>query len=105
MITLLNAPVLTSYGTFQFERIELIAAKELLRDGFQSFIGHQSSCNILSQLLEIPIPLNRGQYKQRPGDNALIFRLQKRIAEGQVLSSIEEIENIGYEFGLLIRIK
>lgn len=105
MIFLLNAPVLTAYGTFKFEHIELIGARELLTDGFQSFIGHQSSCDILSQLLEIPIPLNRGQYEQKPGDKALIFRLQKRIDEGQVLNSVEEIEKIGYEFGLLTKIK
>ena len=105
MIFLLNAPVLTSYGTFQFEQIELIRARELLTNGFQSFIGHQSSCDILSQLLGISIPLNRGQYAQKPGEKALIFHLKKRIEEGQVLNTIEEIENVGYEFGLLIRIK
>jgi hypothetical protein len=40
------------------------------------------------------------EFFQTEGDAALIFRLKKRPAEGRVLSR-EEIEEIGYEFGVL----
>jgi len=105
MLTLLNAPILTSYGLFTFEPINTEQAKELLKNGFQSYIGHQSTCNILSRILDENIVMNRGEYKQQPGKRALVFRLKKRINEGQVLNTIEEIESIGYEFGLLTRTK
>jgi len=105
MLTLLNAPILTSFGTFNYEAIKVTDAKALLRAGFTSYIGHQSTCDILSQLLEVEVPLHRGQYEQQTGDQALIFRLKKRIEEGQVLKTREEIEAVGYEFGLITKIK
>ncbi len=101
MLTLLNAPILTTYGSFTFEPLTVEQAKQLVATGFQSYIGHQSTCDILSKLLEAQIPHNRGLYIQQSGEQALVFRLKNRIAEGQVLNTIEEIEAIGYEFGLL----
>jgi len=105
MLTLLNAPILTAYGSYNYEPVFVNEAKKLLQNGFHSYIGHQSTCDILSQLLETEIPMHRGQFEQQPGEQALIFRLKKRIAEGQVLHTREEIETVGYDFALLNRIK
>jgi hypothetical protein len=104
MLSLLNAPILTTFGSFTFEQVNIEQAKQLVTYGFQSFIGHQSTCDILSKLLCVTIPHYRGFYMQQPGEQALVFRLKSRIGEGQVLNTIEEIEAVGYEFGLLNRL-
>ena len=46
--------------------------------------------------------MNRVMYKQDSGDQALIFKLNGRPEEGKILS-VEEIKEIGYEFGLLTK--
>ncbi|MEO6542212.1 MAG: DUF1874 domain-containing protein [Ferruginibacter sp.] len=104
MLTLLNAPILTTYGTFAFEAVNREQAKDLVKNGFQSFIGHQGTCDILSQLHGVDVSLNRTQYFQQPGEQALILKLKTRAAEGVVLKTIEEIEACDYEFGILNRI-
>ncbi|MCZ2459990.1 MAG: YddF family protein [Chitinophagales bacterium] len=105
MLALLNTSIVTCYGTYEYKYLTLEDAKKIIQNDFVSYIGHQSTCNILSNLLQVEIPMNRNQYKQHVGDEALIFQLKKRIKEGQVLSSIDQIEAIGYKFGLLKRIK
>ena len=103
MITILNAPILTNYGAYNFKEISLQESKDLISEGFQSAVGHQSTCDLLSKLLEVEIPVNRIQYRQEAGDIALVFRLKTRPEEGKILSLVE-IEQIGYEFGKLIRL-
>lgn len=108
-LTLLNTGILTSYGTFTFEPLSLIEARELVREfhqtgkAIQSAIGHQSTADLLTALLEIPVAANRMTFKQTMDDLALVFKLNARPAEGKVLSHVE-LEEIGYEFGLLTRI-
>jgi hypothetical protein len=48
----------------------------------------------------MPIPHNRIEFKQAPGQRALVFKIKGRIPEGTVLNR-EQIEQIGYEFFLL----
>jgi hypothetical protein len=104
MISLLNAPVLTSFGTFSFKPMTVSEAKKLIKHGFTSYIGHQSTCDVLGRLLDAEIPLNRTQYYQQPGEKALVFKLKTRPPEGVVLKTKKEIEQQGYEFGILERI-
>ena len=47
--------------------------------------------------------MNRQQFKQEVGQKAIIFKLNSRLQEGQVLTTIQEIESIGYTFQLLER--
>ncbi|MCC5946250.1 MAG: DUF1874 domain-containing protein, partial [Bernardetiaceae bacterium] len=42
-------------------------------------------------------------YSQQPDDVALVFKLKGRPQEGQILTRAE-IEEMGYEFGELLRI-
>jgi len=103
-ITLLNAAILTAYGTFDYKLVTLEEARQIVRGAgeVQSAIGHSSTAETLAELLEIPVAVNRIQYLQRTGEAALIFRLKQRAPEGKVLNR-EEIEEIGYEFGVLRR--
>jgi hypothetical protein len=71
--------------------------------GCLSAIGHDSTAGILTELLEIPVAVNRSPFAQEVGQDALVFKLKSRAPEGVILTEAE-IEKIGYEFGLLTRI-
>ncbi len=104
-ITLLNTSVLTAFGIFEFRKISLFEARELVKTAETvSAIGHAATAEILSELLEIEIRPNRAEFVQAIDEIALIFKLKARITEGKVLNRAE-IEEIGYEFGILRRLK
>jgi hypothetical protein len=105
-LLLLNTAILTSYGKFRFKRIKPDEARQLIRDfvvegkEIVSAIGHASTAEILSELFEYPVQVQRVEVEQTPADVALVFRLKGRLSEGQGLTR-SEIEQIGYEFGRL----
>lgn len=103
MTTILNTSILTVYGSYWYEPISVADAKDLVSRGFESAVGHQSTCDILSALLDVNVPMNRVQYVQGVGDIALVFKLKSRPEEGKILTA-DEIEAIGYEFGRLVRV-
>ena len=108
-LTLLNTSILTDYGTFTYRSLSLDEARESVREFqqagkmIQSAIGHHSTAELLSTLLEYFVPVNRMEFKQSLNDVALVFKLRERAPEGKILT-LDEIEAIGYEFGLLTRI-
>ena len=96
----LNTPILTEYGSFDFRKSSLPEVKELLSQGFTSAIGHEATASLMSELTGINIPVNRVAIKMQPGDIAVVFRLLTRLPEGKVLS-LDEIAKIPYELGIL----
>lgn len=109
MLTILNTSILTQYGTYTYVPLTLPEARGLAQvrakqGALQSAVGHQSTADILTSLLDVPVPMNRIQYVQAPGEQALVFKLRGRPEEGKILS-IPEIEALGYEFGLLARVE
>jgi hypothetical protein len=104
MIYILNSPVLTTYGHYNFSGpITVAKARNLLQSEFVSAIGHASTAELLSVLLDISIPINRVRIEMQPGDKALVFRLLERVEEGRVFSR-EEVEKLPFELGVLERI-
>lgn len=104
-VTLLNTSILTNYGTYDFQQISLAKAKELVKDAETvSAIGHAATAEILSELLEIEVTANRIEFAQTVDDTALVFKLKSRITEGKILNRAE-IERVGYNFGILRRLK
>jgi hypothetical protein len=102
MIGILNTPILTGEGTYKLSNISLEQAQKLINENeFISYIGHQATAEIISILLGTEVPMNRGQFKQEVGQKAIIFKLNSRLQEGQVLTTMQEIEEIGYTFQLL----
>ncbi len=115
-IVFLNTSIITTPGTFEFSPVSLKEVKELIQYSnapLLSAVGHESTALIMSELLapdqeflEIPraeyIKVNRIQYEQRCGDFAIVFKLNNRPPEGKILSR-EEIEQIGYSWGLLLK--
>ncbi len=104
-IALLNTSIATADGTYRLSTVTLDQAKLLISDqDILSAIGHDSTAQILSDLLDADVPVNRIQFEQQPGQVALVFKLNGRPPEGKILSR-EEIEQIGYKFQILRREK
>jgi hypothetical protein len=101
---LLNTSILTDYGIFGYTPLALEGAQEIAqRENIESAIGHASTAEILTELLGVPVTVNRTNNKQSPGDQAIVFKLRGRPEEGKILSRVD-IDRIGYDFGLLTRI-
>ena len=102
---ILNTSILTTVGTYELKDITLEQAQDLVHNNdILSAIGHQSTADILTTLLGTTIPMNRIMFEQQEGQKALIFKLLSRPEEGKILT-VEEIEEIGYKFQILIRHK
>jgi hypothetical protein len=79
-----------------FEKIDVETAKRYLSGKTPvSYIGHDQTAKIMSLLLGIPVNMNRGMLKLTEGQ-LIIFTLNQRLPEGKILSTVEEIEQIGY---------
>lgn len=102
-----NAPVLTAYGKFRFELISTDDAKKLIQEfkdkEVLSAIGHGATAEVMSETLDHKIKRNRLSITQTLDDTALVFRLKERAEEGKILER-EDIEKIGFEFGILTKI-
>ena len=106
-LALLNTSILTSTGLFSLDDITLTEARELVQENLNeldSAIGHQSTAEIMSALLEVEIPVNRQVFQQQVEQKALVFKLNGRPEEGKVLT-VDDIENIGYKFQILERLR
>ncbi|MBS6765615.1 MAG: DUF1874 domain-containing protein [Clostridium sp.] len=106
-LALLNTSILTTAGEYRLTDITLDEAKALVknnRDNLNSAIGHASTADIMTALLSVKIPINRQMFIQEVGQRALVFKLNGRPEEGKILT-VEDIEQIGYKFQLLYRIK
>lgn len=104
MIYIMNTPILTEYGSYEFSKINLDDAEHLLlHSKFVSAIGHEATAKLMSMLTSVEIPVNRISIKMLKGDFAIVFRLLQRLPEGKVLS-IEELKKIPFEFALLKKI-
>jgi hypothetical protein len=96
---LLNSSVIPSgcHGTWKVSPVTLEEAQKMQ---FISAIGHESTAELLSTLLNTTVPVNRINVDPQPGDNLLCFKLKKRAPEGVILD-VQQLEEIGYEFMLL----
>lgn len=105
-IALLNTTICTGgAGNYRLSSITLDDAKALINEGVQqdngdcitSYIGHESTAQIMGTLLEVPVAMNRAQFRHDAGTVALCFKLNGRPEEGKILTA-DEIEAIGYEW-------
>ena len=102
-IAILNTAIVTTDGLYRITPITLEVARELLnRASMLSAIGHQSTADILTELLGLDVPMNRINFAQEVEQSAIVFKLKSRAPEGVILTK-EEIDTIGYEFKLMTR--
>jgi Domain of unknown function (DUF1874). len=106
-IVLLNTSVITAQGEFSYKEISLLEARKKIRLfkksnlEIMSTIGHESTAQILSDLLNTEVKVNRINYVQLPTDICIVFRLKDRTAEGRILTK-EELGRTEFVFGILI---
>jgi len=80
------------------KNISLEEAREVIKGGFVSCIGHQAAADTLSQLLGVRVPMDR-----KPWDGsgkALCFQSHVRLEEGKIYSE-EEMGRLRFGFRLL----
>jgi hypothetical protein len=96
--------IATQDGTYRLRTVSALEARSFLagRD-IISAVGHESTAQALSKILDRDIPVNRIEFCQRAGQHALVFKLRGRPPEGTILS-LSEIEAIGYDLKILDRL-
>jgi hypothetical protein len=111
-LAILNTSILTAYGLHRYDKVTLQDAVKLINryrqvrpyEPILSAVGHQATADVLTELLGTPISYNRIYFVQRPRQEALVFKLRGRIEEGQKLTRTE-IDEIGYDLGVIIRLE
>jgi hypothetical protein len=88
--------------TIQFSEVSIEHAREVIDDGFISAVGHESTANLISQLLDTEIPLNRYSVDFKPGDIAICFQISPRPPEGVILTELELTTAYNYSFRKLL---
>ena len=73
----------------------------LLKEKYESIIGHEATAQLLTSLINIPIQFNRKSITLHDGDRLIVLQLMSRLPEGKVLT-YEEIKNIKYTFVLVL---
>jgi len=76
------------------------ASEMLKKEKFVSAVGHEATARALSNIFGVEVPYNRIQITLQPGDKLLSIILKKRLAEGQVLKTVQELEEVGYSIWL-----
>jgi hypothetical protein len=63
--------------------------KALIKEGFISAVGHESTAKVLGHLLGVEVPFNRVQISVGEGDVIISFQFLIRLPEGKVLGEDE----------------
>ena len=102
-----NTTIIVNDGTYKMSTVSLDEAKEILASNpnFISVIGHSSTAEIISTVLNANVPENRINASfDEIGDKALCFKLNSRPKEGSILS-YQDLQDIGFSWKLLERIE
>ena len=107
LLSALVIPCKDSNFLFRGTQINIDEVKDLLKNGFISAVGHESTANVLSELLGMEIKPNRITVDMKPGDVAVAVRFLRRLQEGKVLNETELIQLLKegvIEFIKLVRV-
>jgi len=112
---ILNSAVITSPGVYRYRLLQPHEAAELLRvwcdpDAFPdppiSCIGYEETALAMAMLLDYQPKINRQTIKMAPGDEALVFRLTKRLSQAKLKGELGLLLILSNcEIGLLERIR
>ena len=91
-IVLLNAlvPVSNKPAITISVPINIEEAKEIIRKAknVESYIGHESTAKLLTQLFEREVQVNRGMYIPQNHDTAVVIRLKKRLEKPEDVKTV-----------------
>jgi len=72
------------------KKLSVEDAKLYLKNwSFVSAVGHEGTAKVLSEILDVDIPVNRATVFFKKGDVGIHFFLKQRLPEGKVLSEDE----------------
>ncbi|MGE4213692.1 MAG: YddF family protein [Anaerotignaceae bacterium] len=104
-IGLFNGTVATTNGLYRINDIDIDNARRYIKEnGFISAIGHEATAEIMSDILGFNILMNRIQFHQEVGQVAIVFKLNVRPPEGELLNR-EELECVGYSLKIMERLE
>ena len=106
-VGVLNTSVLTSPGHYTLRPLTVEDARALAQITVKvgelvSAVGHEATAELLSDLLQAPVPVARIPYEQGPGEEAIVFKLRGRLPEGAVHTP-DQITEFGFDLFLLVR--
>jgi hypothetical protein len=99
-LILLNTTIITVPGRYWLldrTLADALTLVEIYSEDITSAIGHESTAQVLTELLGITVPVNRIEYSHKLEDVCLCFKLKGRPPEGKILT-VEEVKAIGYDF-------
>jgi hypothetical protein len=106
---ILNTSIVTSDGSYTLKTISTQEAQTVAAiamapggTGLDSAVGHDSTAQILTTILGVPVPVSRQLFAQQPGQHALVFKLNGRPEPGVELT-LEQLKDIGFSFKVLVR--
>lgn len=103
-VVIFNGPICTTVGLYRVTDLDVEEARQLVRtNGYVSAVGHDASAEVLSHILQVEVPMNRIEYRQKIGQKAIALKLNVRPPEGQVLTA-EQMFQIGFGLQLMERL-
>ncbi len=88
-LSMLSPSLLEGGAIIKASPISLGEVKALLKEGFVSAVGHESTARVLGRLLGVEVPFNRVQISVGEGDVIISFQFLIRLPEGKVLGEDE----------------
>lgn len=101
-LPILNSPLAFPEHIVYAARVDAETARALVEEakkrgiGIDSYIGHESTARLASQVLGVEVPVRRAMYQPAANEIALVFRLRKRLAKPEDIKNVkpEDIEII-----------
>jgi len=88
-LSMIDPSLLEDGAIIKASPISMGEVKALLKEGFVSAVGHESTARVLSVLLGTDVPFNRAQIAIKEGDVIISFQFLIRLPEGKVLGEDE----------------
>jgi hypothetical protein len=88
-LSMLSPSLLEGGVLIKASPISLGEVKALLKEGFVSAVGHESTARVLGRLLGVEVSFNRVQISVGEGDVIISFQFLVRIPEGKILGDDE----------------
>jgi len=88
-----SVSMLQGKAKVSFEPVSLEQARELVKGGVVSIIGHEGTAWVFTQKLGVHLRKNRVFFKMTKDEVMLVGELNQRLPEGKVLTA-EELEEI-----------